>query len=55
MGLAIEIVGLSLQKWGCAERPILMSALQLHADQCLLLVMGLQIGIVFFCNLSNIY
>ena len=34
VGSAIEIVGLSLQKWGCAERPILMSALQLHADQC---------------------
>ena len=38
MGSAIEIVGLNLQKWECAQRPILMSALQLHADQCLLLL-----------------
>ena len=30
VGSVIEIVGLSLQKWGCAERPIPMSALQLQ-------------------------
>ena len=30
VGSVIEIVGLSLQKWGCAEQPIPMSALQLQ-------------------------